>query len=233
VYGEGDDAQLGNDWAEGSHSHQCSCTQQQRQQQQQSIVLSPAATAGPVRSFWVQSLLLWWGQNRERIAAWLPSPAAAAAAADFAVGDEAQQHSTSTVQAAQSVLQQPHRTPEPHPATPTAMYRRLLSLSSMWGAVPDTTQPPQQQQQQQQRQESARLQGSIGSRCECASSAFAELQYNVYSLQDYDPVWEHYAYIYPVWVGDFGKNNMSASVNMSRQAKVRRQCQGRRLSASA
>jgi hypothetical protein len=33
-------------------------------------------------------------------------------------------------------------------------------------------------------------------------------------------VWEHYAYIYPVWVGDFGKNNMSASINMSEVAQV-------------
>lgn len=39
-------------------------------------------------------------------------------------------------------------------------------------------------------------------------------------VQDYDPVWEHYAYIYPVWVGDFGKNNMSASINMSETARV-------------
>jgi hypothetical protein len=48
----------------------------------------------------------------------------------------------------------------------------------------------------------------------------------LYCLQDYDPVWEHYAYIYPVWVGDFGKNNMSASINMSEVARVSAGAQG-------
>lgn len=52
-------------------------------------------------------------------------------------------------------------------------------------------------------------------------SAFCELQYNVYSLEDYNFVWDNYAYLHPVWVGDFGKWNMSATVNMSREARVR------------
>jgi hypothetical protein len=98
----------------------------------------------------------------------------------------------------------------------------------MWGNA--ATQPPQQQQQQEEPSQKRDLSGS---RCDCGGSAFAELQYNVYSLQDYDPVWEHYAYIYPVWVGDFGKNNMSASVNMSRQAKVGRRCQAQSYGCQA
>eukprot|EP00775_Hariotina_reticulata_P003530 gene3530-3799_t len=51
--------------------------------------------------------------------------------------------------------------------------------------------------------------------------AFGELQYNVYNLRDYDFVWDNYAYLHPVWVGDFGKWNISASSNLSAVAKFK------------
>jgi hypothetical protein len=93
---------------------------------------------------------------------------------------------------------------------PMSMYRKLLSWKAFGGATTEAAQPATRGYPSSQHMAG----------CKCRSSAFAELQYNVYSLQDYDPVWEHYAYIYPVWVGDFGKNNMSASINMSHVAKV-------------
>jgi len=38
---------------------------------------------------------------------------------------------------------------------------------------------------------------------------FAELRYDVYGEEDYEPTWKHYAYVRPVWVGDFGKLNLT------------------------
>jgi hypothetical protein len=160
----------------------------------------------------------------------LPSPDAAAAAADFAVGDEAQHDGASPQAAAAAAelrLGQPQQ--QPPQTAATAVYRRLLSFNSLWGGStsPSEQQQQQGQQQHQQHQEEEQISAVAGRPCACSlqarrrgQSAFAELQYNVYSLADYDPVWEHYAYIYPVWVGDFGKNNMSASINMSREAQV-------------
>eukprot|EP00879_Flechtneria_rotunda_P010814 GHRR01011301.1.p1 GENE.GHRR01011301.1~~GHRR01011301.1.p1 ORF type:complete len:838 (+),score=278.05 GHRR01011301.1:406-2919(+) len=80
----------------------------------------------------------------------------------------------------------------------------------------------QQQQSAQQQQHTAAQHttaGSDGKRRRRRSSAFAELQYNVYNLDDYQFVWDNYAYMHPVWVGDFGKWNLSASSNISEVAK--------------
>lgn len=53
------------------------------------------------------------------------------------------------------------------------------------------------------------------------AAAFGQVQYNVYNLDDYKFVWDNYAMLHPVWVGDFGKQNMSASSNLSAQAQAK------------
>jgi hypothetical protein len=126
----------------------------------------------------LQGLLVWLHQKMQCLSAWLPSPEAAAAAADFAVGDEAQQstvwHSTaqyeedSAAAAAAAVLPD-LSAGRSHGST--AAYRRLLSL---------------QQQHQQQGNSSKGSADAEYQRagCDCdRRPAFAELQYNVYSLQ--------------------------------------------------
>lgn len=57
-----------------------------------------------------------------------------------------------------------------------------------------------------------------------SSSHFAEVQYNVYNARDYDIVWMHYAYIYPIWDGDFGKTNLSASSTLQATVVVSMGC---------
>ncbi|GBF87719.1 hypothetical protein Rsub_00430 [Raphidocelis subcapitata] len=47
---------------------------------------------------------------------------------------------------------------------------------------------------------------------------FLQLQYNVYNETDFDPIWDNYAFIHPVWTGDFGKLNLSASSTLQAQA---------------
>jgi hypothetical protein len=64
----------------------------------------------------------------------------------------------------------------------------------------------------------------LGNGFDCHHShdtAFGELQYNVYNEEDYNIIWKHYAYIHPVWTGDFGKYNLSASSKLRETAKVR------------
>ncbi|WIA20109.1 hypothetical protein OEZ85_005961 [Tetradesmus obliquus] len=53
------------------------------------------------------------------------------------------------------------------------------------------------------------------------AAAFGQVQYNVYNPDDYQFVWDNYAMLHPVWVGDFGKQNMSASSNLSAQAQAK------------
>lgn len=57
--------------------------------------------------------------------------------------------------------------------------------------------------------------GDVGSR----PSHFAELRYDVYGEEDYEPVWREYAYVRPVWVGDFGKLNLTQGLDAARQRR--------------
>ena len=50
-----------------------------------------------------------------------------------------------------------------------------------------------------------------GRRPRAARPRFLGLQYDLYSPDDYAPVWRDYAYVHPVWTGDFGKLNLSAA----------------------
>lgn len=114
-------------------------------------------------------------------------------------------------------------------ASSTAVYRRLLSLQGLWSAASAYSEKSVSSGSRDSRGKAVHgtsiakgpSAGTAAEGCTCGcGSAFAELQYNVYNLQDYDPVWEHYAYLHPVWIGDFGKNNLSASSNMSDVARV-------------
>lgn len=206
MYGEGEAAtRLGNDWAGGAEGRRaCSCQQEHVMAASDDDQQPPQETQG---ISWLQQLMVWWRLHSKSLAAWLPVPEVAATQADFAVGDEAQHNSGDAATATTSVSD---AQPSWDSVAATSMYRKLLSWKTFGGGSTDAAPPVIKSPPLSH--------PSAG--CKCGSSAFAELQYNVYSLQDYDPVWEHYAYIYPVWVGDFGKNNMSASINMSAVVKV-------------
>lgn len=205
VYGEGEATRLGNDWAGGAKDpKECSC-QQDHAAAASGNDQQPPETRG---TSWLQQLMVWWRRHSTSTAAWLPASDIAATQADFAVGDEAQHDRKSAPTTATAIEADAQQVWDDYAAA--SMYRKLLTWKAFGGGTTDAAQPAIKGL--------PRSHHSAG--CKCRSSAFAELQYNVYSLQDYDPVWEHYAYIYPVWVGDFGKNNMSASINMSAVAKV-------------
>lgn len=269
-------AHLGNDWARGHHHHHphthCSEThtdtqqqtnthlqqqQQQRsshywQQQQQQLEtqhVSVKAVADGVRGSRLHS---WWAALRQvLLSTLLPSPGLAAAAADFAVGDEALANlPTHTVAAAAANRPFPASPAAPSPADEVDNTATSTAAAAgdddVWGpslppsaslstyrklkvALGNTDLPRAASAAQQTSKKNTLTTAAASSsssnvgRCR-SSSAFVELQYDVFNLQDYDPVWEHYAYIHPVWVGDFGKYNLSASSNMSESAKVSTCC---------
>ncbi|KAF6255451.1 hypothetical protein COO60DRAFT_212733 [Scenedesmus sp. NREL 46B-D3] len=101
--------------------------------------------------------------------------------------------------------------------TAATLQRNLLSSSAQLGSE------QQQQSVQDDLDQSRRRSGDRArtyTRRRRPAAAFGQLQYNVYNLDDYQFVWDNYAMIHPVWVGDFGKQNMSASSNLSAQAQA-------------
>jgi len=224
VYGEGEAVRLGNDWAAGrEHSHTC-CSQQLPELQQEPAPAAAASTWVQRAALWLQrhssSLAAWLpspgyaaasadfavGDEAEhslRVAtAAVPAgrggaeASTAAAAGGQGTTGEGPMDESSTPSATAGAG-----------ASSTAVYRRLLSLQGLWSAastyneksvssssdnrgisVPGTTVA------------TGPSAGAAAKGCACGrGSAFAELQYNVHNLQDYDPVWEHYAYLHPFW----------------------------------
>ena len=116
--------------------------------------------------------------------------------------------------------------------------RKLLLLLSREHIIKDQQEQNQQQQQEQEQETVTTAAGQLHSapapaaaieeegcmqnheQCHGSHSSFAELQYDVYNEDDYNIIWKHYAYMHPVWTGDFGKYNLSASSNLTGRAKV-------------